>query len=268
MPEKWKEVSAEFMNMWNFPNVIGALDGKHIMLQAPFNTGSDFFNYKEFFSIVMLALVDASYNFMFVDVGTQDRISDGGVFNDSLLKEKNDNESLNLPPPKQLDGTNYVIPYHFVADTAFPLSNHIMKPYPGQHPKGSTKRVFNYRLSRARCIVENVFGILASVFRVLRKPMLLQPEKAQLVVMTVCLLHNFLRKSQNSVNLYTPPGTFDTEVDGIITPGRWRRDNSEMNSLLPLTIVGRRSQLTAHTMRDQIADYCVNVATLPWQNGM
>ncbi|CAF4793591.1 unnamed protein product [Pieris macdunnoughi] len=265
-PHKWEQISAEFLNMWNLPNAVGAMDGKHITLQAPFNSGSEFFNYKDFFSIVMFALVDASYNFLFVDVGCQGRISDGGVFNNSVLKTKIDNDSLNLPPPKALEGTDYIVPNYFVADSAFPLSNYIMKPYSGQHAKGSMKRVFNYRLSRARRVVENTFGILSSVFRLLRKPLLLEPEKAQLIVMTICHLHNFLRRSPNSVNTYTPRGTFDTEIEGTIVPGRWRVDNTATTSFLPITNTPRRPTLTAVNMRDQIAEYCYNVRTLPWQN--
>ncbi|CAK1592268.1 unnamed protein product [Parnassius mnemosyne] len=132
--QEWEEISSEFQNCWDLPHVVGAMDGKHIMLQAPFNSGSEFYNYKQFFSIVIFALIDALYKFIFVDVGCQGRISGGGVFNDSILKEKISNNSLNLPSPKLLEGTNN-IPYYFVADSAFPLGIHIMKPYPGVHPK-------------------------------------------------------------------------------------------------------------------------------------
>jgi hypothetical protein len=67
----------------------------------------------------------------------------------------------------------------FIGDEAFPLSENLMKVYPGQHPKGSKERIFNYRICRVGRVVENVFGLASSVFRVL-----LEPEKAQLVVMT------------------------------------------------------------------------------------
>lgn len=145
--QEWEKISSEFQNCWDLPHVVGAMDGKHIMLQAPFNSGSEFYNYKQFFSIVMFALVDASYKFIFVDVGCQGTISDGGVFNDSILKEKISNNSLNLPSPKLLEGTNSIIPYYFVADSAFPLGIYMMKPYPGVHPKGSLKKhlIIHYR---------------------------------------------------------------------------------------------------------------------------
>lgn len=86
--------------------------------------------------------------------------------------------------------------------------------------------MFNYRLSRARRIAENVFGIMFFVFRVLRKPLLLQPEKVAIVGMTCALLHNFLRRSETSRSI----GTFNSEESGTIILGNWRQDNDNMSS--------------------------------------
>jgi len=70
------------------------MDGKHVVLQAPFNSGSEFFNYKSTFSIVLFALVDANYNFIFVDCGCQGKISGGGVLKNSELFKNMENQSL------------------------------------------------------------------------------------------------------------------------------------------------------------------------------
>ena len=78
--EKWLSVAKKFEEKWQFPNCVGSIDGKHVPLINPFNSGSTYFNYKRFFSIVLLALVDADYKFLYVNVGCQGRISDGGVF--------------------------------------------------------------------------------------------------------------------------------------------------------------------------------------------
>jgi len=241
------------------------MDGKHVVLQAPFNSGSEFFNYKSTFSIVLFALVDANYNFIFVDCGCQGRISDGGVFKNSELFKNMENQSLSLPSPTPLPGRTKSIPYYMIGDEAFPLNNNLMKVYSGMHPKGSTKRNFNYRLCRARRVVENVFGISSSVFRVLRKPILLEPEKAEIIIMAVAHLHNFLRKSMHSVNMYTPPGTFDSETNGELTQGSWRMENQNANTLVSLRNVPRRSTLIAQEIRDEIADYCMNEGRVPWQ---
>lgn len=71
--------------MWDFSHCLGAMDGKHVMLQALIHSGSDFYNYKSTFSIVLFAVVDARYNFIYADIGCQDRISDGGVFKNCKL---------------------------------------------------------------------------------------------------------------------------------------------------------------------------------------
>lgn len=97
------------------------------------------------------------------------------------------NSSLEKPLPTPLPGRQKSIPYFMIADEAFPLGENIMKVYSGLYPKGSFKRNFNYRLCRARRVVENVFGILSAVFRVLRKPMLLKPEKAEIIVMAIAI---------------------------------------------------------------------------------
>jgi len=173
-----------------------------------------------FFNIVLFTLVDADYNFLFVDIGCQGRISDGGVLKNTELHKKIESGKLNLPSPVLLPGKNVDLLFVILADEAFALTKNIMKPYSGIHNKGTKERVFNYRLSRARRTVGNAFGISSAVFRVLRKPLLLEPQKAQIVVMAVVYLHNFLKQSKSSRNIYTPPG--DREEEGHMIQGDWK----------------------------------------------
>ncbi|KAJ8964114.1 hypothetical protein NQ314_005110 [Rhamnusium bicolor] len=66
----WLNIAIDFEKRWNLPNILRALDGKHIAFSAPKTAGSVFYNYKGTHSIVLLALVDANYNFRYIDVGT------------------------------------------------------------------------------------------------------------------------------------------------------------------------------------------------------
>lgn len=97
--EEWEVISKDFNQIWDFPHVIGALDGKHVAITAPPNQGSMYFNYKGFHSIVLLALVDAHCRFIYIDVGCNGRISDGGVYKNSTLYKALNNKGTFLNNP-------------------------------------------------------------------------------------------------------------------------------------------------------------------------
>ncbi|KAJ4923070.1 hypothetical protein JOQ06_027806, partial [Pogonophryne albipinna] len=96
--EDWRAIAAEFQERWNFPNCVGAIDGKHGVIQAPANSGSLYFNYKSSHSLVLLAVVDAQYLFRIVDVGGFGKSSDSGSLRNSAFGESLRNGSLQLPP--------------------------------------------------------------------------------------------------------------------------------------------------------------------------
>lgn len=80
-PDEWRTVAQGFHKQWNFPHCVGALDGKHVVIQKPGKSGLTYLNYKHTFSIVLMAVVDSGYKFMYVNVGAQGRMSDVGIFN-------------------------------------------------------------------------------------------------------------------------------------------------------------------------------------------
>ena len=82
---EWQSIEDGFRETWQFPNCVGAIDGKHVLITPPPKSGSAYYNYKRSFSIVLLALVDADYKFTYVDVGNYGRIGDAGVFKNSTL---------------------------------------------------------------------------------------------------------------------------------------------------------------------------------------
>ena len=134
--EEWKHISSEFSSRWNFPHCVGAIDGKHIAVKCPA---------KNFFNLFLFAIVDADYKFLYVDVGRNGRISDGGIFANSPIYQKLESGHLKIPKDEPLPDRIKPVPYMIVGDDAFPLKTYLMKPYPsGNLPL--TQRIFNYRL--------------------------------------------------------------------------------------------------------------------------
>lgn len=217
--EKWLKIEKGFKDRWNLPHCIGALDGKHVRIQNPNLAGSHYFNYKKFFSMVLLAVVDAEYRFTYIDVGAVGAESDGGVWARTHLSGLLERGEANLPPPQCLPNTPPTSPpssYYLVADDAFPLRPYLMKPFPS---RGLTKeeRVYNYRLTRGRRTVENAFGILANRFRVLHSPICLRADRVESVIMAACVLHNILRNVSLEADTEDP-------VTHDVNDGQWRAD--------------------------------------------
>lgn len=266
---QWLKIEDDFNNIWKFPHCLGAIDGKHVLIQSTPHSGSEYINYRGTLSIVLLALVDADYNFTFVDCESLSRIGDGGVYRNTELYKRISRSELDFPAPTTLPCREEPLPYVFLTDNAFALTRNMLKPYAGSDASGGTKEsIFNYRLSRTRRIVDNVFGITSAVFRVLKKPFLLEPKKVTNIIMTCCLLHNFLRRSKSSRSIYTPPGTFDTENEGEEHPGSWRDDPEKNTSLISMKNIPRKATLSAEaeTIRDKFAEYFLTVDAVTGQN--
>ena len=215
--DEWRSIAGRFEERWNFPLCCGALDGKHVVIKAPAHSGSQFYNYKGTFSLVLLAVVDAEYCFRVIDVGGYGRTSDGGILANSAFGAALQSGILQLPADLPLPGADHrgPQPHVFVADEAFPLRKNLMRPFPGRN-LARERRVFNYRLSRARMVVENAFGILSSQWRVYRRAFEVNVEVAEKCVKATCVLHNFMRRTTppNALRGNIPVG----EVDPLPTP--------------------------------------------------
>ena len=246
--KKWKEIAGEFEEKWNFPHCIGAIDGKHIRMKAPNKSGSLYFNYKGYFSFVLLALVDANYKFIAVDIGSLGSNSDGGILVDSNLGKGLEMDALGIPQPEILPMHPQFgpLPYVIVGDEAFPLKSYMMRPYPGRQIERE-RMIFNYRLSRARRVSENAFGILASRFRIYHRSIEMKPSNLIKVVQATVVLHNLLQKENNS--------PFETqEIDPCPLNG------------VPARAQGNRSTQNASNVRNRFKEYFNTSGVVEWQN--
>lgn len=261
---QWLQLADEFESKWQFPHAVGAIDGKHINVKAPPNTGSEYFNYKKQFSFVLLAIADANAQFIAFDLGSAGSQSDGGIFKHGSLGAICKSEY--FPPPEKVGKTGVSdIPYFILGDEAFALDQNLMKPYPHRTAIGDEK-IFNYRLSRARRIVENAFGILCARFRVLLRTMELDVSNAMQVVRACLVLHNFLMTKKGRI--YCPPGFQDSENEvATVTPGGWRDliDNcTAVTDMIPAPN-GRSSTQQAREVRELLKEYFFSEGAVDFQ---
>ncbi|GFO40814.1 protein alp1-like [Plakobranchus ocellatus] len=199
--------------------------------------------------MVLLAMVDADYRFSYVNIGSYGKQSDGGIFSACSLGKALGINALNLPQDSSIDGANALgpMPYVIVADEAFPLQRHVMRPYPGA---SATPEIdaYNYRHSQARRVVENAFGILAERWRVFHTKISVKPETVEKVVMATTILHNMLQR----------------QGGGVAEPGEMAESAQQAASLLPIPRVGNRGTDEALNIRANFARYFVE-NPLPWQ---
>ena len=252
--DDWKIIAKNFESRWNFPHCVGAIDGKHVVIKAPDNTGSLHFNYKGTFSIVLLALVDANYRFIYIDTGSYGRNSDGGIFAHSTLGKAMKANALNLPPDQVLPEAAELgpLPHVFVADEAFPLMCNVMRPYPGRKKDlDESQLIFNFRLSRARRIVENAFGILACRWRIYHTKIMVSPAVANNIIKATCVLHNFLQTTSTPAQITS----IESEVSADCPPERFEN----------LTRGGNRGSTEAADIRVKFQQYFATVGSIERQ---
>jgi hypothetical protein len=230
----------------------------------------EFYNYKGTESIILMAIVDANYCFIYVNTSCQGCISDGGVFRNTEFYRKLKNDDLYLPQDEALPGWTIPVPYTLVAEDAFPLTRYTMKPYATDLNKGSPKRVFNYRLLRARRIVENAFGLLASVFRIFRKPIEIKVESTVVDIVLICVyLHNFLRSQPDSARYYSLQGCFDNEdaSNGEIIRGSLGEVTSSDSGIRPLRLLPQNASRTVIEIKDEFMNFFLTAeGSIPYQN--
>lgn len=258
----WKAISKDFDERWNFPNCLGAVDGKHVRITPPPNSGSYFYNYKGSHSLVLIAIVNAKYEFIMCHFGTNGRVSDGGVLENTAFYNKLLHHNLKIPAPSKSKTSERPLAHVFIGDEAFALREDFLKPF-AQKQLNAGRRIFNYRLSRARRIVENVFGILAARFRIFHTEINMKLENIEKVVLACCALHNFLRR--NTANRYSPPECLDSEdlERGEILSGL----RAEPNVFVDLQRGQNRNATgTAKEVREHFMEYFCNEGRLPWQD--
>lgn len=249
--------------------------------QALPHSGSENFNYKDFHSLILMAICDAKLKFIFIDFGGKGRRGDGNVFYHCSFGKRMRLGMLNTPPPIPCDGFRHDqdVPFVFVGDAAFSGNPNIISPVKGRFLQDEVN-VFNYRVSRARRIVENAFGIMASRFRILQTMIIGSAALIKSIVLACAALHNYHLMDEDSIppksRRYNEHGLADHVMrNGRLQQGRWRTENkikekSIFNNLKHGVCVvenlgcSQHQKLTAEKVQDLFMEYFVDNA-VPWQ---
>jgi hypothetical protein len=181
------ETIQDFLQIHQYPMCIGCLDGTHIPIKAPLGMETDYYNYKKYHSIIMLAVVNASLQFTYVNVGAPGRCNDSSVYTRSTLFDVVQHD-IYAKQYLNMGGRN--VQAHLIADSAFPISQTLMKPYPEKTNMPRQQSLFNYRLSRTRCAVERAFGGLKNRFRCLHKKLEYDINNSINIIKATTIIHN------------------------------------------------------------------------------
>ena len=183
-----KDVVDGFQHKWGFPQCAGVVDGTHIPIVSPQAYPADYFNRKGWHSIIMQGTVNHLGVFVDVYIGWPGRVHDARVFANSTLYQRGQEKSLLPHWTEHIGGED--VPLVILGDPAYPLLPWLMKSFPDNGRLSRQQKLFNYRLSRARVVVEHAYGRLKGRWRCLLKRLDVSVEDVPSVIATCCVLHN------------------------------------------------------------------------------
>ena len=155
--DKLKAIVDGFKIKWGFPQCVGAIDGSHIPIVSPLHYPADYYNRKGWHSIILQAVIDHECRFWNVNVGWPGRVHDARVLTNSTLFEEAQKGRLLPDTTEIIHGVNVALV--ILGDPTYPLMPWLTKPYVQHYNICDACKTFNYRLSRARMVVENAFAI-------------------------------------------------------------------------------------------------------------
>ncbi|XP_050518298.1 putative nuclease HARBI1 [Diabrotica virgifera virgifera] len=174
-----------------FSGVVGAIDGCHIPIKQPANNGHDYYNRKQFHSIILQGVCDHQMLFLDINVGMPGRVHDARVFRNSQLFQRLTSQDAPLLTNNQ----------HILGDSAYPLLVNLMTPFRDNGHLNVDQNRYNEKLSCIRSIIERAFGLLKNKFRRLKFLEVASPTFASDIVAAACVLHNFIILHKEEVNV-------------------------------------------------------------------
>lgn len=192
-------------------------------------------------------------------------LNDSGILSNTSMSKALEKNTLSIPQTRSLPNSDVIVPFSLVGDESFPLKKYLMRPYARKNLVGDEQRIFNYRLSRARRIVENAFGILVALWRVLHNPLGMKVENAEAIIQSVTCLHNFIiSTSLNNKYLHDADRILS---NGDVIEGQFRNVITGNHCIHQLGRVGANtSTVAAMRQRDALPKYFKSEhGSVPWQ---
>lgn len=188
--KEFEEKMQDMNNIWQFPFCWAAIDGCHIPIKCPpggAEASKEYHNFKNFYSIVLMAMVDSRYRFIWGSCGCPRNSHDSIIFQSTNLWE-NIKEHGCIPDIGRKVG-DMTVPPLIIGDSAFPFEPWLLKPYTNA-VLTEKQSYFNYRLSRARMVTEGAFGQLKGRRRVLLRKNESSPSEVKTTTLACMVLHN------------------------------------------------------------------------------
>jgi hypothetical protein len=229
--ENFKKKILDMEEFWQFPFSWGAVDGCHIPIKCPAGGAEsmkEYHNFKNFYSIVLMAVVDAKYRFVWGSCGFPGNSHDSVLLQSTSLWA-NIKEGIFSPNFSQLEQGIYVPPL-LLADSAFPMEACLMKPYTNAILT-KEQRYFNYRLSRARMVVEGTYGQLKGRWRFLLRKSESNHFEVKMATLACMVLHNVCLEQGDTL-----PAKLDLTIDPLTSE---KRDRATIRDILLMKSRGK-----------------------------
>ena len=192
------DVVRGFKDKFGIPQCAGSIDGSHVPVTPPSMNHTDYYNRKGWYSMLVQAVVDHNYLFRDLCVGWPGSVHDARVLANSTLFRKVTSGDLLQGDKEDIQGQELGL--YLIGDSAYPLSPWLIKPFAFSSTLTTRQKTFNYRLSRARVVVEIAFGRLKARWRRLSKQIDMHIDNVPHIIVACCVLHNMCEIHHDSFN--------------------------------------------------------------------
>lgn len=262
---EWKQIAQNFEQKWQFNKCLGVVGGKNVMISLgapaePIPPGENAIN--SYSNAILMAIVNDNFQFTYVNVSDKSRSNDSGVWQASDFNSCLQANTLHIPTDYDVNGSKLQLPYVFLGDKSFPLRNNLLRPYASRIPPYD-ERVFNYRLARARRVFDNTFNVLTNRFQCFHRPIALDSDRVDSIILAACTLHNFLlHNCQNYIDLMSLD--YEDTENGTVVHGT----RIESAALLDLTLTTTSTTNIGKTVRDEYKKFFNGAGKVAFQDRM